>query len=109
MTNPELFTIIIDPRGLDVSLTADTLDRIDALVSSGATINPDDNSYGTTTLSSTARRRWLCPVFVGMDQTPTVDSGRPGGSVTSILSTDRQGRSRRPGRRSRSPLTQTNP
>ena len=31
-------------------LTADVLDRIDEIVAPGVTINPDDNSYGTTEL-----------------------------------------------------------
>jgi hypothetical protein len=35
----------------------DVLDRIDALVPPGVTINPADNSYGAAELTATARRR----------------------------------------------------
>lgn len=41
----------------DVTLSADTLDRIDELVAPGVTVNPDDNSYGEAELTSAARRR----------------------------------------------------
>jgi len=40
-----------------VTLSAETLDRIDELVAPGETINPDDNSYGTVELAPSARRR----------------------------------------------------
>jgi len=39
------------------ALTRGVFDRIDELVAPGVTINPDDNSYGTTTLTAQARRR----------------------------------------------------
>lgn len=41
----------------DVSLSADVLDRIDAIVAPGVTINPADNSYGEHTLQPYVRRR----------------------------------------------------
>jgi hypothetical protein len=41
----------------DITLTTDMLDRIDELVAPGVTLNPDDNSYGDHTLTTTARRR----------------------------------------------------
>lgn len=41
----------------EVVLSDDILDRIDALVPPGVTINPDDNSYGTTELAPQNRRR----------------------------------------------------
>lgn len=41
----------------DVRLSDELLDRIDALVAPGVTLNPDDNSYGQTELAAAARRR----------------------------------------------------
>jgi hypothetical protein len=35
----------------------DVLDRIDEIVAPGVTLNPDDDSYGTTELAVAARRR----------------------------------------------------
>jgi aryl-alcohol dehydrogenase (NADP+) len=43
--------------GLDVTLSDDVLDRIDALVAPGVTLNPEDNSYGAVALTAAARRR----------------------------------------------------
>jgi len=44
------------PAG-DIRLTDDVLDRIDEIVAPGVTINPEDDSYGTSELTRTARRR----------------------------------------------------
>ena len=41
----------------DVTLTPETLDRIDELVAPGVTVNPGDNSYGSATLTASALRR----------------------------------------------------
>ena len=41
----------------DVRLTDEILDRIDELVPPGVTVNPEDNSYGATTLIPAALRR----------------------------------------------------
>jgi aryl-alcohol dehydrogenase-like predicted oxidoreductase len=67
INHPGITSAIIGPRTMeqlesqvsaaDVTLTAETLDRIDELVAPGVTINPDDNSYGTTELAPAARRR----------------------------------------------------
>ncbi|MET0954582.1 MAG: aldo/keto reductase [Cryobacterium sp.] len=65
--HPAVTSAIIGPRTMDqltsqlaaadVVLTDAMLDRIDELVAPGVTINPDDNSYGATELTPTARRR----------------------------------------------------
>lgn len=67
INHPGVTSAIIGPRTMeqlvsqlpaaDVTLTAEILDRIDELVAPGVTINPDDNSYGATELTATARRR----------------------------------------------------
>jgi aryl-alcohol dehydrogenase-like predicted oxidoreductase len=67
INHPGITSAIIGPRTMeqlesqitaaDVTLSTETLDRIDELVAPGVTINPDDNSYGATELASTARRR----------------------------------------------------
>jgi aryl-alcohol dehydrogenase-like predicted oxidoreductase len=43
--------------GLDVTLSDDVLDRIDAIVPPGVTINPADSSFDNPALTSSARRR----------------------------------------------------
>ncbi|KZM34265.1 aldo/keto reductase [Oerskovia enterophila] len=65
--HPGVTSAIVGPRtmeqlesylpALDVTLSADVLDRIDELVAPGVTVNPDDNSYGTHELTPAARRR----------------------------------------------------
>ena len=65
--HPGVTSAIIGPRTMeqlvsqlpaaDVTLSDDVLDRIDALVPPGVTINPEDNSYGAVTLTPAARRR----------------------------------------------------
>ena len=65
--HPGVTSAIIGPRTIDqlesqlpaadITLSSETLDRIDDIVAPGVTINPDDNSYGTTELTSEARRR----------------------------------------------------
>jgi len=67
INHPGITSAIIGPRTMeqlesqisaaDVTLSAETLDRIDELVAPGVTINPDDNSYGTAELAPAARRR----------------------------------------------------
>jgi aryl-alcohol dehydrogenase-like predicted oxidoreductase len=67
ITHPGITSAIIGPRTMeqlesqlsaaDVTLSVETLDRIDELVAPGVTINPADNSYGATELASAARRR----------------------------------------------------
>jgi len=67
INHPGITSAIIGPRTMeqlesqisaaDVTLSAEILDRIDELVAPGVTINPDDNSYGTTELAPAARRR----------------------------------------------------
>jgi len=67
INHPAITSAIIGPRTMeqlesqisaaDITLGTDTLDRIDELVAPGVTINPDDNSYGTTELAPAARRR----------------------------------------------------
>ena len=43
--------------GADTTLTADVLDRIDALVPPGVTLNPEDAGYDPPTLGDAALRR----------------------------------------------------
>ncbi|GAB2454628.1 aryl-alcohol dehydrogenase-like predicted oxidoreductase [Conyzicola lurida] len=67
INHPGITSAIIGPRTMeqlesqisaaDITLSTETLDRIDALVAPGETINPDDNSYGTAELAPAARRR----------------------------------------------------
>jgi len=67
INHPGVTSAIVGPRTLEqldsqlsaasITLSTETLDRIDAIVAPGVTINPDDNSYGATELSVEARRR----------------------------------------------------
>jgi aryl-alcohol dehydrogenase-like predicted oxidoreductase len=67
INHPGITSAIIGPRTMeqlesqisaaDVTLSTETLDRIDELVAPGVTLNPDDNSYGATELTPAARRR----------------------------------------------------
>jgi aryl-alcohol dehydrogenase-like predicted oxidoreductase len=67
LNHPGVTSAIVGPRtmeqlesqitGAGVTLSTEVLDRIDALVAPGVTLNPDDNSYGQNTLTATARRR----------------------------------------------------
>ena len=67
INHPGVTAAIVGPRTMeqlesylpaaDITLPTDVLDRIDELVAPGVTINPDDNSYGATELTPTARRR----------------------------------------------------
>jgi aryl-alcohol dehydrogenase-like predicted oxidoreductase len=67
LRHPAVTSAIIGPRTMeqlesqlpaaDVVLSDDILDRIDALVAPGVTINPADTSYGQTELTPRARRR----------------------------------------------------
>jgi len=67
INHPGITSALIGPRTMEqlesqlsaaeVTLSAETLDRIDELVAPGETINPDDNSYGTVELAAPARRR----------------------------------------------------
>ncbi|MER7474549.1 hypothetical protein [Micromonospora sp. NPDC000018] len=41
----------------DVTLTDDVLDRIDAIVAPGLTINPNENGWASPSLQPAARRR----------------------------------------------------
>ena len=67
INHPAVTAAIIGPRtmdqlesqlsGAEVTVSTEMLDRIDELVAPGVTVNPDDNSYGETELTPTARRR----------------------------------------------------
>jgi aryl-alcohol dehydrogenase-like predicted oxidoreductase len=67
LNHPAVTSAIIGPRTLeqlesqlpaaDVKLTADVLDRIDAIVTPGTLINPADSSYTNPALEPSARRR----------------------------------------------------
>ena len=67
INHPAVTAAIVGPRTMeqletylpatDVVLSADVLDRIDALAAPGVTVNPDDNSYGAAELTPAARRR----------------------------------------------------
>jgi aryl-alcohol dehydrogenase-like predicted oxidoreductase len=67
INHPGVTSAIVGPRTMEqlesylpaaeVRLSAEVLDRIDKITAPGVTINPDDNSYGTHELTSTARRR----------------------------------------------------
>lgn len=67
INHPGVTSAIVGPRTLEqltsqlpaagVVLDDAVLDRIDGIVAPGATINPDDNSYGHAELAPAARRR----------------------------------------------------
>jgi aryl-alcohol dehydrogenase-like predicted oxidoreductase len=67
VNHPGVTSAIIGPRTMaqldsqlpaaDVALDAATLDRIDAVVRPGVTINPADTSYGEQVLKADLRRR----------------------------------------------------
>ncbi|OMH25173.1 aldo/keto reductase [Tersicoccus phoenicis] len=67
LNHPGVTAAIVGPRTMeqlesylpaaDITLPADALDRIDAIVAPGVTLNPDDNSYGDAELQPAARRR----------------------------------------------------
>ena len=67
INHPGITSALIGPRTMeqlesqitaaDVTLSTETLDRIDELVAPGVTMNPDDNSYGGAELAAGARRR----------------------------------------------------
>ncbi|MBO1756717.1 aldo/keto reductase [Allobranchiibius sp. CTAmp26] len=67
VNHPGVTSAIVGPRTMeqlqsylpaaDLTLTDDVLDRIDAIVAPGVTVNPDDNSYGEHELVAAARRR----------------------------------------------------
>ncbi len=67
VNHPGVTSAIIGPRTMeqldsqlpatDVNLDAATLDRIDAIVAPGVTINPADTSYGEQVLKPSLRRR----------------------------------------------------
>jgi aryl-alcohol dehydrogenase-like predicted oxidoreductase len=67
INHPGITSALLGPRtteqlesqlsAAEVTLSAETLDRIDELVAPGETINPDDNSYGAVELAPSARRR----------------------------------------------------
>ena len=67
INHPGITSALIGPRTMeqlesqitaaDVTLSTETLDRIDELVAPGVTMNPDDNSYGGAELAPRARRR----------------------------------------------------
>lgn len=67
INHPGVTSAIVGPRtmeqlesylpGADITLSTDVLDQIDRIVTPGATVNPDDNSYGAHELTAQARRR----------------------------------------------------
>jgi aryl-alcohol dehydrogenase-like predicted oxidoreductase len=67
LNHPGVTSAIVGPRTMeqlesylpaaDITLSTEVLDRIDALVAPGVTVNPDDNSYGDHELTPAARRR----------------------------------------------------
>ncbi|MFT4083832.1 MAG: aldo/keto reductase [Nocardioides sp.] len=67
INHPAVTSAIIGPRTMaqlesqlgapELTLDAELLDSIDALVAPGVTVNPDDNSYGAAELTRSARRR----------------------------------------------------
>lgn len=67
INHPGVTSAIIGPRTMeqleaflpagDITLGDDLLDRIDEVVAPGVTVNPDDNSYGGSTLVPQALRR----------------------------------------------------
>jgi hypothetical protein len=52
--------------GQDTQLDADTLDRIDALVPPGTTINPADTGWTPPALADVSRRRRPAPAAAPM-------------------------------------------
>jgi aryl-alcohol dehydrogenase-like predicted oxidoreductase len=67
LQHPGVTSAIVGPRTMEqlesylpaasVRLTPDVLDRIDAIVAPGVTVNPDDHSYGAFELTPEERRR----------------------------------------------------
>ena len=67
INHPGVTSAIVGPRTMEqlesylpaaeLTLSGEVLDRIDALVAPGVTINPEDNSYGAHELLASARRR----------------------------------------------------
>ena len=67
VTHPGVTAAIVGPRTMaqlesylpaaEIELSADVLDRIDAIVAPGVTINPEDTDYSTEQLAPSARRR----------------------------------------------------
>lgn len=67
INHPGVTSAIVGPRTMeqlesylpaaDITISSDVLDRIDDIIAPGVTVNPDDNSYGTTELAPQARRR----------------------------------------------------
>jgi aryl-alcohol dehydrogenase-like predicted oxidoreductase len=67
VNHPAVTSAIIGPRTMeqldsqlpaaDVTLDAETLDRIDQIIRPGVNLNPADTSYGESVLQPTARRR----------------------------------------------------
>lgn len=67
LTHPGVTSAIVGPRTMEhlesylpaaeIRLSGEVLDRIDAIVAPGVTINPDDNSYGAHELVAENRRR----------------------------------------------------
>jgi aryl-alcohol dehydrogenase-like predicted oxidoreductase len=67
LRHPGVTSAIIGPRTMeqleaflpaaDITLTTEVLDRIDAIVAPGVTVNPADNSYGDHELRPEQRRR----------------------------------------------------
>lgn len=67
IAHPGVTSAIVGPRTMEqlesylpaaeVTLTPEVLDRIDAIVAPGVTVNPDDNSYGAAELTPASRRR----------------------------------------------------
>ena len=67
INHPGVTSAIVGPRTMEqlvsylpaaeLTLPVDVLDRIDEIVAPGATVNPEDNSYGAHELTPAARRR----------------------------------------------------
>lgn len=67
IAHPGVTSAIVGPRTMEqlesylpaaeVQLSPEVLDRIDAIVAPGVTVNPDDNSYGAAELTPASRRR----------------------------------------------------
>lgn len=65
--HPAVTSAIIGPRTMaqlesqlpaaEVTVSEELLDRIDAVIAPGVTLNPEDNSYGVVELAAPARRR----------------------------------------------------
>jgi aryl-alcohol dehydrogenase-like predicted oxidoreductase len=77
LSHPAITSAIIGPRtmeqlegqlsGADVVLDDAVLDRIDAIVPPGTTINPADNSWSDPLLQPRARRRTALPAATGQE------------------------------------------